>query len=96
MRDCVHQGHRPAVVSQAVAEERLTELVAAAGKAADDTKDFYAGLGSVLEGMLISPKVLFIIDRRRAGSGEQGSRAPRCLLAGIAPELLPVECGTGR
>jgi hypothetical protein len=42
--------------------ERLTELVAAAGKTANDTKDFYAGLAGVLEGMLISPNVLFIID----------------------------------
>jgi hypothetical protein len=53
-------------------EERLTALVAAAGKAADETKDFYAGLASVLEGMLISPKVLFIIDVAEPDPENQG------------------------
>lgn len=43
-------------------EKRLSELVDEAGKAADDLKDFYAGLATALEGMLISPEMLFIVD----------------------------------
>ncbi len=43
-------------------EARVTELVATAHKGATDLKDFYAGLGTVLEGMLIDPKVLLIAD----------------------------------
>jgi hypothetical protein len=34
-----------------------------AGAAADQVKDFYAGLGMALEGMLISPDVLFIAEK---------------------------------
>lgn len=34
-----------------------------ADSAADDLKDFYAGLGVALEGMLISPEVLFIAEK---------------------------------
>ncbi len=40
----------------------LPRLVEEAGLAADELKDFYAGLASVLEGVLISPEVLFITD----------------------------------
>ncbi len=34
-----------------------------AGAAAERLKDFYAGLAVALEGVLISPDVLFVIDR---------------------------------
>lgn len=43
-------------------EAKLAELVDTAGSAADQLKDFYAGLSSVLEGMLISPEALYIVD----------------------------------
>ncbi|MCC6915035.1 MAG: DUF1592 domain-containing protein [Rhodospirillaceae bacterium] len=43
-------------------DARVTELVATAHKGTTDLKDFYAGLGTVLEGMLIDPKVLLIAD----------------------------------
>ncbi|MGE4064562.1 MAG: DUF1588 domain-containing protein [Rhodospirillaceae bacterium] len=43
-------------------DARVTELVQNAHKGATDLKDFYAGLGTVLEGMLIDPKVLLIAD----------------------------------
>jgi len=43
-------------------QERVVQLVANAHKGANDLKDFYAGLGTVLEGMLIDPKVLLIAD----------------------------------
>jgi len=43
-------------------EQRLGQLVDDAGEAANQLKDFYAGLSSVLEGMLVSPQMLFIIE----------------------------------
>ncbi len=43
-------------------EARVKELVDIAGHTADDLKDFYAGLGTALEGMLISPEMLFVVD----------------------------------
>ena len=43
-------------------ETRVTELVGVADAAAEETEDFYAGLGLALEAILISPEVLFIID----------------------------------
>jgi Protein of unknown function (DUF1592)/Protein of unknown function (DUF1588)/Protein of unknown function (DUF1585) len=39
------------------------ELVDKAGVAARSLKDFYAGLAVALEGMLLAPEVLFIVDR---------------------------------
>ncbi len=44
-------------------EARLTQMVDEAGKSAVQLKDFYAGLGTIIEGMLISPEVLMIHDR---------------------------------
>ena len=41
-------------------ESKVAELVAVAGAAADETEDFYAGLGVALEAMLIGPQVIFI------------------------------------
>jgi hypothetical protein len=43
-------------------QERLDGLVRDAGAAANQLKDFYAGLSSVLEGMLVSPQMLFIVE----------------------------------
>ena len=43
-------------------ETKVAELVAVAGAAADETDDFYAGLGVALEAMLIGPQMIFIID----------------------------------
>jgi hypothetical protein len=40
----------------------LTEIVTKANDGADHLKDFYAGLSSALEGMLISPDFLFVVD----------------------------------
>lgn len=45
-----------------LSETRLDEFVANAHKGATDLDDFYAGLATVLEGMLIDPKVLMITD----------------------------------
>jgi len=44
-------------------DERIAEFVDEAGKAAARFNDFYAGLAFAIEGMLISPEVLFIYDR---------------------------------
>ncbi len=44
-------------------EDRLKQMVAEAGKATTQLHDFYAGISTVVEGMLISPEVLFIEDR---------------------------------
>lgn len=46
-----------------VGEARLAQMVDHAGKATAQLGDFYAGLATVVEGMLISPEVLFIEDR---------------------------------
>jgi len=43
-------------------ETRMAELVGVADAAADQTEDFYAGLGLALEAILISAEVVFIID----------------------------------
>ena len=43
-------------------ETKVAELVAVADAAADQTEDFYAGLGLALEAALVSPEVLFIVD----------------------------------
>lgn len=40
----------------------LDKLVAGAGSTADRMKDFYAGLSVALEGLLVSPDTLFVID----------------------------------
>lgn len=45
-----------------VAAARLHRMVDQAGNAANRLKDFYAGLAIALEGMLVSPDALFVID----------------------------------
>ncbi len=49
-------------------ETKVAELVDIADAAADQTKDFYAGLALALEAMLISPEVVFIVDVAEARS----------------------------
>jgi hypothetical protein len=53
---------------------RLAPLVAAAGRAADEQKDFYAGLAIALEGMLISPQALYIVDTTEPDPERPGHR----------------------
>ncbi len=42
--------------------ERLAEFVTEAGEGAARLKDFYAGLGAAVEGMLVSPQVLLLSE----------------------------------
>jgi hypothetical protein len=46
-----------------LSEERIGEIVDEADKGATTLHDFYAGLESALEGMLVSPNVLFLAER---------------------------------
>jgi hypothetical protein len=55
-------------------EARLAQMVDEAGKSAVQLKDFYAGLGTVIEGMLISPEVLMIHDRSEPDPERPGRR----------------------
>jgi len=48
---------------QPVGEERMAQLVEVANIAADKTHDFYSGLSVALEAILVSPDLLFIVDR---------------------------------
>lgn len=48
---------------RALEAKRLDQWVAEAGAGADRLNDFYAGIGSALEGMLFNPQVLFISER---------------------------------
>jgi len=43
-------------------ESRVAELVAVADEAAEQTADFYTGLSLALEGVLVSPDVIFVVD----------------------------------
>ena len=49
-------------------------FVSEAGAAATRLKDFYAGLAVTLEGLLISPNTLFIVDRSEADPQHPGQR----------------------
>ena len=57
---------------RALADEELEVYVGLAGTAADELDDFYAGLGIVLEGMLISPEVLFIAEQAEPDPDDPG------------------------
>ncbi len=48
---------------RALTDSELAVYVKNAGAAADRLKDFYAGIEIALEGMLINPEVLFIVER---------------------------------
>jgi hypothetical protein len=58
----------------ALHETQVDELVGIAGTAADQTEDFYAGLGLALEAMLISPEVLFIVDHAEPDPQRPGQK----------------------
>jgi Protein of unknown function (DUF1592)/Protein of unknown function (DUF1588)/Protein of unknown function (DUF1585)/Protein of unknown function (DUF1595) len=53
---------------------RLKRMVDQAGTAANQLKDFYAGLGIALEGMLVSPDALFVIDTAEPDPDHPGHR----------------------
>ena len=55
-------------------QARLDRFVKAAGSASDELKDFYGGLAIALEGMLVSPDALFIVDVAEADPDHQGQR----------------------
>jgi len=57
-----------------VDDARLAKLVKHAGEAADELKDFYAGLAVALEGMLVSPDALFIMDVAEPDPDHPGHR----------------------
>jgi hypothetical protein len=59
---------------QPLPQQRVDELVRDASTAADELKDFYAGLASALEGMLISPEMLFIVDVAEPDPDNPGRR----------------------
>jgi hypothetical protein len=54
--------------------DEQAQLVREAGEAADRLKDFYAGLSVALEGMLISPNMLFIVDTSEPDPQQPGHR----------------------
>ena len=55
-----------------LSDEQVAGYVTKAGTAADQLEDFYAGLAIALEGMLINPEVLFIIERAEADPENPG------------------------
>jgi Protein of unknown function (DUF1592)/Protein of unknown function (DUF1588)/Protein of unknown function (DUF1595) len=54
--------------------DEQARVVDEAGQAADHLKDFYAGLSVALEGLLISPETLFIIDKSEPDPKQAGQR----------------------
>lgn len=54
-------------------EDELANYVSQANQAADQLKDFYAGLELVLEAMLLSPEVLFIVETSEPDPDHKGS-----------------------
>jgi hypothetical protein len=57
-----------------LSKQETAEFVGKAHAAAAELKDFYAGLSSVLEGMLIDPEVLMIVDRNEPDPMHPGKR----------------------
>jgi Protein of unknown function (DUF1588)/Protein of unknown function (DUF1592)/Protein of unknown function (DUF1585)/Protein of unknown function (DUF1595)/Protein of unknown function (DUF1587) len=53
---------------------KLAEFVGKAHEASTKLKDFYAGLSSVLEGMLVDPEVLMVVDRTEPDPNHPGKR----------------------
>jgi hypothetical protein len=54
-------------------QREIGDLVGIAGKAADSGKDFYAGLGNALAGMLVSPQFLYIWEQQEADPAATGA-----------------------
>ncbi len=59
---------------RAPTREQQAALVATAGEAADRLHDFHAGLGVALEGLLLSPETLFMIERSEPDPSHPGLR----------------------
>lgn len=57
-----------------LADERLAALVDGAGRAAEETGEFYTGLALALEALLISPEFLFIADRSEPDPARPGGQ----------------------
>jgi hypothetical protein len=57
---------------RALTDAELNGYVNQAGVAADKLKDFYAGLAVSLEGMLISPDVLFVVEKGELDPDRKG------------------------
>jgi hypothetical protein len=55
-------------------KEELDAFVNEANKAADQLKDFYAGIGVALEAMLVSPNVLFVAETTEPDPTRPGHR----------------------
>ena len=58
---------------QPLPKEKLAGFVAEASAGADKVQDFYAGLSATLEGMLLSPNVLFVTDHYQKNPKGSGS-----------------------
>jgi hypothetical protein len=54
--------------------EAVAQIVAEANAGAEKLKDFYAGLSATLEGMLLSPDMLFITDSYEADPKNKGKQ----------------------
>ncbi len=54
--------------------DELATLVGIAGDGADRLKDFYAGLAAALEGELLAPQTLFVIESTEEDPGRPGHR----------------------
>jgi len=57
-----------------LSEQKLEEVVTEAGNAANRLEDFYAGLSLALEGLLLSPRTLYIEEVTEPGLGRHGQR----------------------
>jgi hypothetical protein len=57
-----------------LSKDELTAVVASADQTADHLKDFYGGLSVALEGMLISPNMVYVIDRTEADPKHPGQQ----------------------
>jgi Protein of unknown function (DUF1588)/Protein of unknown function (DUF1592)/Protein of unknown function (DUF1585)/Protein of unknown function (DUF1595) len=64
-----------------LSKQEVDHWVTDAGEAADRLKDFYAGLSVTLEGMLVSPDMLFIVDRAVPERDTPGTRLDAYSLA---------------
>ena len=64
----------PLLYRRTVPAEHIDTLVTKAGEAADALKDFYDGLGVVIEGMLLSPSVLLVAETSEADPERAGQQ----------------------
>ena len=64
----------PLLYRRTVPAAHIDTLVDQAGKAADALKDFYDGLGVVIEGMLLSPNVLLVAETSEPDPAHPGQQ----------------------